>query len=342
MHQMGAFFSRSINVSAKVIALSSLTGAVIGAVRASPDTLWSDIWTGALTGFVISLCCLLAEYQVFSNPKRRMTRRLRPILLMILRGAAYSLFIVFGLLVPDMLTETDQPWKGPAFAGLFAISAAIAFAFSIGIEVTRLLGKEATVALFTGRYTKARLEQRVILFADVIGSTALAETIGQLRFHDFLRDVALDLADAVEMTRGDVHKYVGDSVIVTWKLSNGLANATCLRCALEMHRILASRAEFYKKRYSAAARIRVAIHCGEVAAGEIGDWKKEIALLGDPMNTAARIEGAAKMFNADIVLSNDVVCQLPIEHHQRLTRLPSFKAPGKQDELSLWSADFYS
>ena len=62
MHQMGAFFSRSINVSAKVIALSSLTGAVLGAVRASPDTLWSDIWTGALTGFVISLFCLLAEY----------------------------------------------------------------------------------------------------------------------------------------------------------------------------------------------------------------------------------------------------------------------------------------
>jgi class 3 adenylate cyclase len=57
------------------------------------------------------------------------------------------------------------------------------------------------------------------------------------------------------------------------------------------------------------------------------------------MNTAARIEGAAKVFNADIVLSNDVAHQLPIEHRQRLTRLPAFKAPGKQDDLSLWSAD---
>lgn len=42
-----------------------------------------------------------------------------------------------------------------------------------------------------------------------------------------------------------------------------------------------------------------------------GDWKIEVALLGDTMNTTARIEGAARRFGASTVLSNAVVQKLP-------------------------------
>ncbi len=338
MHPWRTFSSRSTLVSAKVVALSTGIGATLGGLRSSPDTVWTDIWAGALTGLVISVCCLIAEFQVFSNPKFRMARRVRPIFLMAVRGAAYSLFIIFGLFLPGLVFDVETPWLNPGFAERFIISSGIAFSFSVGVEITRLLGKEAMVALISGRYTRARLENRTILFADVINSTALAETIGQLRFHDFLRDVALDLAEAVELARGDVHKYVGDAIIVTWPGATAASCAAGLTCAKEMHRILAHRSAYYKETYGTEARIRVAIHCGQVAAGEIGDWKKEIALLGDPMNTAARIEKAAKAFDASIVLSDEVARQLSEQASQRLTRLPVYQAPGKKEELVLWSA----
>lgn len=333
------FSSRSSVVSAKVTSLSAGIGAVVGVSRGTEDSFWSDAGIGALIGLFISLCCLTIEFQVFSNSQRRIARRLRPIVLMVLRGTAYSIFIVAGLSLPGLLTQAPYPWQTPDFAELFIISSAIAFAFSTGVEITRLLGKEATLALVTGRYAQARLEHRVILFADVIGSSALAETIGQLRFHDFLRDVAQDLATAVEMTRGDVHKYVGDAVIVTWPQKQGLAQGACLTCAQEMHRSLSRRAPYYLQHYGIEARIRVAIHCGQVAAGEIGDWKKEIALLGDPMNTTARIEGAAKTLNARIVLSDTLAGQMPQQVRQGLVRLQPYAAPGKQEELYLWKAD---
>jgi len=220
---------------------------------------------------------------------------------------------------------------------VFAISALVAFAFSTGAEITRLLGKEATIALVSGRYGRPRLEDRVVLFADIVGSTSLAERIGELRFHDFMREVFLDVAEAIEVSQGDVHKYVGDAVIVTWPLKRGVQEGACLVAALAMHKALADRALFYRKEFDAEARLRISLHCGTVAAGEIGDWKKEIALLGDVMNTTARIENAAREYGVATVLSDDLVQQLPSETRHGLERLQNYTAAGKKIELVLWA-----
>lgn len=323
----------------QVGALAAVAGAVIGLFRESGDAIWQSMLISGLTGALIGTGCSAVEDLAFSDPRRRFARRLPPVVLMIIRATAYSLIIVIGLAIPQLLIGRPLPWHNPDFGEVFAISALVALAFSTGTEIMRLLGREATLALLTGRYNRPRLENRVVIFADVIGSTALAERVGELRFHHFLQDVAQDLAEAVEMTRGDVHRYVGDAVIVTWPMRRGLDKAACLQCALRMHAMLAERAAFYRETYQAEAKLRVAIHCGQVAAGEIGDWKKEIALLGDTMNTTARIESAAKHFQASTVLSDEVVRRLPAENRGHLKRLPGYAAAGKQQELVLWTAD---
>lgn len=329
---------RWLLAAAKITALSSLIGSCIGAFRSVEGAFFTDAAFGALIGIVIALGCSASEFLLFSNPSRQVARRLRPIVLMLLRGAVYSVVIVFGLALPGMLTDAPFIWEDPAFAEVFVISALVAYGFSIGFEMTRLLGPEATKALIWGKYRRARLENRIILFADVVGSTALAERIGQLSFHDFLRDVAQDLAGSVEKTRGEVHKYVGDSVIVTWPFAAGIADDACLVCARDMILVLHARDAYYLQTYGTEARLRVGIHCGDVAAGEIGDWKKEIALLGDPMNTAARIEGAAKSFKVDIAVSDDVARHLSADARSMFSKLPAFRAAGKSGALVLWSA----
>jgi len=335
----GSVFSRSFILSVKITVLSAAIGGMIGALRSSDNSLLIDTGLGALTGVAIALGCSIAEFQLFSNPRRRMVRRLPLVVLLVLRAAAYSCFILLGLALQILFNDAPPLWRDPDFAEVFAISAFVAFVFSIGMEITRLLGREATIALFSGRYHRPRLEHRVVLFADIIGSTAIAERIGELSFHEFLSDAALDLAEAVEVTRGDVYKYVGDAVIVTWPIARGVARAACLHCAQDMHRALAARKDIYRGRFGSEARLRVAIHCGQVAAGEIGDWKKEIALLGDTMNTTARIEGAAKSFGEATVLSDDVVRQLPITTRNTLKRLPEYSAAGKKQNLVLWAPE---
>ncbi|MEO1197725.1 MAG: adenylate/guanylate cyclase domain-containing protein [Pseudomonadota bacterium] len=314
-------------------------GAGIGALRAPGDTLWLDTLSGMLTGAFIGLGAAAAETYGLSNPRLRIARRMPPVLLMGLRAVFYGGLILAGLSLSGWIVGVAAIWARPDFWEVFAISAAVAIVLSTAVEITRLLGKEATIALVTGRYTYPRLEDRVILFADVIGSTPLAERVGDVRFHDFLCEVAQDLAEAVDRARGDVHRYIGDAVIVTWPLQRGLANGACVRCAGEMHQALADRAETYHAQFGTEARLRIAIHCGQVAAGEIGDWKKEIALLGDTMNTTARIEGAARDLDAKTVLSDALVQRLPAEVRSGLRKLPGYTAAGKQQELVLWAAD---
>ena len=323
----------------RIVAISVVLGAGIGLARSPSEDLVLSAAIGSLIGALISIGCACAEVFVFSNTSFRFARVLPPALLMLLRAATYVAVILLGLSFPSLLLGEPRPWDLPGFWPMFFSSVGIAFTFSLATETIRLLGTEATMALVTGRYTRPRLEERVVMFADIAGSTELAERIGELAFHRFLRDVFLDLAPAIEATRGDVYRYIGDAVIVTWPIARGLENGNCLRCADHMHARLASRAAFYQRRYDVDIKLRVALHSGEVAAGEIGDWKKEIALLGDVMNSTARMESATKTYDVATALSDTLVKRLPEAYAKGLRRLPDFAAKGKSSDLALWTPD---
>ena len=336
---MSPITARTLRVNTIIVINSLLIGAVIGLIQSKGDNVWEDAWVGSLIGLTVGLGCTASEIWVLSNPKFRITRRLPPVVLALLRGAIYIAVITLALSVPSLVTDAPPMWEDTDFGLAFGTSVLIALAISTVVEVIRLLGREATVSLFTGRYHRPRLENRVVLFADVVGSTSFAETVGELTFHRFLSDVYQDVAAAIAITRGDVHRYVGDEVIVTWPVKRGTETGLCVICAEEMHKALRARMAFYQKRYDHEPRLRVAIHCGQVAAGEIGDWKKEIALLGDTMNTTARIEGAAKSLGVDTILSDDLARHLPDDLRASLRRLPDFAAAGKQSNLVLWTSD---
>src|SRR3546814_1515333 len=69
-----------------------------------------------------------------------------------------------------------------------------------------------------GRYHQPRRENRLFVFFDMRGSTAIAERIGDVAFHRLLNRFFIDLTEAVLPWHGIVHKYVGDEMIVTWPL----------------------------------------------------------------------------------------------------------------------------
>jgi adenylate cyclase len=47
----------------------------------------------------------------------------------------------------------------------------------------------------------------------------------------------------------------------------------------------------------------VAMHAGPVVTGEVGDIKREITYLGDTVNTAARIAGECRQYQALVLAS---------------------------------------
>lgn len=321
----------------KILAASALIGALISALL-DDELAVPNLVQGAISGLIIGLGCSMSELIIATIANQPWSRRFSLVVFVVIRAVGFSLSIVIGLTGPIFVLTGDVYWHDPSFGIVFGISVLASSAFSVAIEITRLLGKEATISVLTGRYRRPRLEERIVLFADLVGSTPLAERIGDLRFHEFLGDVAFDLARPVEWAGGDVHRYVGDAVIVTWPLKKKNAADAAVACAARMHGALAKAAPRYEAQFGTAPRLRIAIHCGPVAAGEIGDWKREIALLGDTMNTAARLEGAARDLDAKTVLSGNLRRHLSETVQLELQSLPSYLASGKRDRLAIWAA----
>ena len=99
---------------------------------------------------------------------------------------------------------------------------------------------------------------------------------------------------AIAEAGGEIHKYVGDEIIATWTLAAGLNEGACVRACFAALDRLAERGPAYERDFGCCADFRAGLHCGSVVIGELGYLKKEIALIGNSMNTAARIQEACR------------------------------------------------
>ena len=110
----------------------------------------------------------------------------------------------------------------------------------------------------------------------------------------------------------EVYSYVGDGLIASWPLAEGVRDARCLRCLEAIVATLAARAGHYRRAFGVMPEVRIVLHAGPVVAGECGDAKLSIVYLGDTLNTAARIEETAKTLGHDVLISDDLLARLDL------------------------------
>jgi adenylate cyclase len=184
---------------------------------------------------------------------------------------------------------------------IFSLSLALGYNLLLGVNA--LLGPGVLFAFVAGRYYHPRIEERVFLFVDMRASTGAAERLGDARFMDFLNRFIADVSLAIVAAGGEIHKYVGDEIIATWRLEAGPNEAACVEACFAALDRLAADAPAYEREFGLRADFRAALHCGAVAVGELGFVKKEIALIGDAMNTTARLLEACRDADCGVLAS---------------------------------------
>ena len=323
-----------LRLVAWVVAVSAVLGAAYGA--AVGDSLSDDLLRGAIAGVLISSTLTGLEMFYSRRPAGQWLSRQPFAVFVLTKALVFSLLIVLLLQIPGLLLDGRLGTLDPAelLNGL-AFSLAISVTVILFIELDRLLGSGVLLRLVLGRYHRPRVEQRVFLFADVIGSTALAERIGDLRFHRFLDEVFFDLVDPIVTHRGEIYRYVGDEVILSWHSEDGLRDGRCLACALAIRDTLERLAPRYREAFGTAPKVRIVLHEGPVVTGEMGEIKREIVFLGDTVNTAARIEAAAKALDRDLVLSAALMESLAPPPGLRAVPLESGAMRGKEQPVPL-------
>jgi class 3 adenylate cyclase len=133
-----------------------------------------------------------------------------------------------------------------------------------------------------------------ILFADVIGSTALGEQLDPERLRALLGVYFAAMASIIESWGGTVEKYIGDAVMAVFGIPVVHEDdpERALRAALEMrHRLDELNADF-ERQHQVTLGVRIGTNTGEVIAPG-GPAPDQGFVAGDAVNTAQRLEAAA-------------------------------------------------
>ncbi len=136
-----------------------------------------------------------------------------------------------------------------------------------------------------------------VLFADVVGSTPLAERLAPEDYIALIGGCIDRMCRAVEQFGGVIDAYMGDGIAAFF----GFPAATeddadrAASAALSVVKAIDGYAEEVRTNWRLPEfNVRVGVNSGQVAIGVVGAAKRHPVALGDTLNVAARLQGAAE------------------------------------------------
>ncbi|MFZ1431422.1 MAG: adenylate/guanylate cyclase domain-containing protein [Geminicoccaceae bacterium] len=210
--------------------------------------------------------------------------------------------------------------------------------------------KQARSAMFSKRTTLAgsgfrarlqRLSNRehrpsvdehefTLMFTDIAGFTRLAESLPAVAVARLLSSHFLTLARCIEHERGRINKVMGDGLVAFWPHGTGsnTPSAPALRAALRIRAAVASDNAVRVGRGEPPIQLRVGLHAGPLVETRLDTTGRlGIALCGDTVNVAQRLEDAARDVSEEgavtILASSAIVARAGAEFcFERLGELP--------------------
>lgn len=131
-----------------------------------------------------------------------------------------------------------------------------------------------------------------ILFADVVGSTAQAETMHPEDTRALMAEFFQAMSEEIQAEGGTVERLIGDAVMADFGVPIAREDdpVRAVRAAIRMlSRLNTFNAE---REGGGQIQVRIGINTGEVSTG--GSFGEQLLVMGDAVNVAARLEQAAR------------------------------------------------
>ncbi|MBC7861174.1 MAG: adenylate/guanylate cyclase domain-containing protein, partial [Burkholderiaceae bacterium] len=254
------------------------------------------------------------------------------------------------LLAAAVISPHDSRFSasGPLLSNLFLLGVGVPFQWQLSQHKSRqLLGtlRQYVASEVVDELLRSdmkdplapRLLQVTTLIADMEGYTTQVEALPVEEAARLTTDFLDCLTRPVLARHGTLDKYTGDGLVAFWGAP--LPNADHADLALDAAQDILAEVRLLSERQVRAGkpplRVRIGIESGLAMAGDYGTSFRSIyTAVGDSVNTASRLEQAARDFPHDVIVGAGTVARSPRHDFaflgQRLLR-------GKEKPVNLFT-----
>ncbi len=271
--------------------------------------------------------------------------------IMYLVAMAVVFFIMWGILrflyfypidVHKLMQESREAIDPGAYISILIFILFTSALVNFLIQVVYKFGPKIVFPMMMGKYHKPRSEDRIFLFLDLKDSTGIAEELGHMKYSRLLQDCYHDLNKIVFKVNTEIYQYVGDEVVLTWVNKKDYLNKYAIKTTFEFKRQIEKRRHYYLKNYGLVPEFKGGLNLGKVSVAEIGEIKRDIAYHGDVINTASRLQEAAKQYGKNLMVSRKVIDELSENNGFYIEEMPTIELKGKKKKVDVFCVEEFS
>jgi adenylate cyclase len=307
---------------------------------APPDIDYGDLAAYAgLGGFSIGL--LFGLFPL--NGILRLDRRRSFLNVVLIGTTCYVLFFVVVIFISSSLGNSVQFALSYVFSPdglivLFDLTMSSALYHFI-LQINKKFGPGILLEYTLGRYFTPKVEERVFMFLDLKSSTHLAETLEHVSYSRLIQDCYAELTEPLIDYKAQVYQYVGDEVVVSWRMDRFFNASYCHEFFYAFQKRLEGKKDYFLKHYGVCPTFKAGAHCGKVTVAEVGEIKTEIAYHGDVLNTASRIQNLCNHFEKPLLISETLLEHLPSSDRATARFVAEAELKGKEMMTKIYAME---
>ncbi|MFZ8201358.1 adenylate/guanylate cyclase domain-containing protein [Alteromonas portus] len=150
-----------------------------------------------------------------------------------------------------------------------------------------------------------------IMFCDIRGFAGFSERITPQELMNFLNSYFTRMNDPIHQNRGFIDKFMGDGIMALFDHQGGTPKQKALdavQAALDLRKALTIYNGHRKNCDYEPINMGIGIHFGQVIMGTVGsEDRMDTTVIGDSVNIASRLEALTPKYQADIIVSAQVL-----------------------------------
>jgi adenylate cyclase len=277
----------------------------------SGQHLLRPAWTSGAEALMLVLGCLLVG-MVAMRATARWSALVTGLVLAGLGGAAWYAFVhqhllldaanpglavgfsfVLASVIRHFVSEREQRWIHQAFSRYVSPN-----------RVAYLMAHPEQLQI------NGRRQVCSFVFTDLAGFTAMLEASDPAEVVARLNTYLDGMIGIVFKHEGTLDRIMGDALVVLFSAPVAQADhrQRALDCALEMNVFATNYAQTLQATGLTWGHTRIGVHCGEVIVGNFGGKTLfDYRALGDPINTAARLESVNRHLGTRVCVSQAIM-----------------------------------